>query len=221
MKCLMQNISKYFILVLLSLVSNALIALPNSKSAFNKLSITEMKKFSDYKVKLNTKVTSQNIDLNKMEILELVLLRNSIFAQYNRPFKTPYISKYFKSRTWYKPGSFKSSSMTQTDKDNVKIIRAHEAFISKYTKAQVLKISKCATLKYKFYKNGKLAYTKQTRERNHPYAVSQGEPEYITSGSKVLYGTWSIAEKGVSVNVDGQTKNVFFNPFNNECFEKK
>ncbi len=66
-------------------------------------------------------------ELENKTISELWLLRNSIFAQHGRPFKTYELHAFFMSQNWYKiKKDFKQSDLNNTDIHNVNIIYEKE-----------------------------------------------------------------------------------------------
>ena len=91
------------------------------------LTAYEMKSLPDFVFGLDIKIIDKDqAQFSKMSKKELILIRNSIFAQYGMEFKTPWIDNYFRSRKWYKPGGFKDSMLTPIDRKNIEIIKGIE-----------------------------------------------------------------------------------------------
>ncbi len=66
-------------------------------------------------------------DLEGLAMPELRVLRNAHFAKYGRMYERPGLGDYFFTRPWYKPNdSFSDSMLTETDKENVKMILSAE-----------------------------------------------------------------------------------------------
>ncbi|PJZ70843.1 hypothetical protein CH373_06120 [Leptospira perolatii] len=58
---------------------------------------------------------------------KVILIKNTIVAQYGREFKTPYIREHFQKCTWYKPQHAEVSSMlNETDKANLALLESIE-----------------------------------------------------------------------------------------------
>ena len=127
----------------------------------------KLKKLPDYRIPLNKYMDVEILE-NKNEI-ELRLLRNSIYAQYGREFKTKYIKNYFFSRTWYKPGNFTDSMLTSIDKINVQLVQIKESESTTYTDSMVVGAKNCKYFEFRtdqdsqhkieFYKDHTLKYT--------------------------------------------------------------
>ena len=105
------------------------------------LTVEQLKALPDYRIPLNQRMNSSMLE-NKTAA-ELKLLRNSIFAQYGREFKTKYIRNYFLSRSWYKPGKFSDSMLTSNDKINVRLVQIKESENITYTDNMVMGAKKC------------------------------------------------------------------------------
>lgn len=66
--------------------------------------------------------------LRGVSLYDLRLLRNEVYARHGRRFTTPWLAAYFKAFPWYSPRpAFAIADLTQTEKDNVKLIQATEA----------------------------------------------------------------------------------------------
>ena len=74
-----------------------------------------------------TEYTFPTVYLERMNIKELRILRNEIFARYGRQFKTEWLQNYFNEQGWYKPNpNYSDSLLTENDIKNIKIIRSIE-----------------------------------------------------------------------------------------------
>lgn len=89
-------------------------------SEFKTYSVEQMKAVPDVKVAAGKKMSAKG--MNKKSITEVVLMKNSIFAQQGFEFTTPYLKNYFASRSWYKAGGYKAASLSKTDRDNAKML---------------------------------------------------------------------------------------------------
>jgi len=98
------------------------------------LKMSEIKKMPDLRVSLGTPFKRKNL-INK-SLVQLKILRNSIFAQYGRKFKTPWLRKYFKSRKWYKPGNYNEKMLKKNDKKNIVKIQKFETELTDGLKAE-------------------------------------------------------------------------------------
>ena len=66
--------------------------------------------------------------LRRVTLYDLRLLRNEVYARHGRRFQTPWLRDYFKSEPWYSPrAEFTIAELSQTEKDNIKVIQAVEA----------------------------------------------------------------------------------------------
>ena len=66
--------------------------------------------------------------LKGLSLFDLRLLRNEVYARHGRRFETPWLRDYFKLQAWYKPrADFTIAELSQTEKDNVKVIQSVEA----------------------------------------------------------------------------------------------
>lgn len=77
----------------------------------------------------DTKLIPDYILVNMSED-ELWIARNEIYARHGRRFTNAYLSGYFASCSWYEPGvsaeEFDESSLSQTELDNLDLIKAYE-----------------------------------------------------------------------------------------------
>lgn len=66
--------------------------------------------------------------LKGLSLYDLRVLRNEVYARHGRRFETPWLRDYFKAAPWYTPrADFTIAELSQTEKDNVKVIQAVEA----------------------------------------------------------------------------------------------
>jgi hypothetical protein len=67
-------------------------------------------------------------DVKTLTIDDLKLVRGIVFGKHGRVFKDPDIRRFLESRPWYKPdANFSNSSLNQTERRNLDIIRIAEA----------------------------------------------------------------------------------------------
>lgn len=80
-------------------------------------------KFTFNKCKFDINKSFENILLEKLNLNELSILRNSIYAKYGYIFSNKEYNEYFKKFDWYKPTSRDiESKLTNVDKKNIKKI---------------------------------------------------------------------------------------------------
>jgi YARHG domain len=66
--------------------------------------------------------------LRGLTLYDLRLLRNEVYARHGRRFETPWLRDYFKNWPWYGPrADFTIAELSQTEKDNIKLIQSVEA----------------------------------------------------------------------------------------------
>ncbi|HEY7393913.1 MAG TPA: YARHG domain-containing protein, partial [Gemmatimonadaceae bacterium] len=66
--------------------------------------------------------------LRGVSLYDLRLLRNEVYARHGRRFQTPWLRDYFKAEPWYSPrAEFTIAELSQTEKDNIKVIQSVEA----------------------------------------------------------------------------------------------
>jgi hypothetical protein len=66
--------------------------------------------------------------LKGLSLYDLRLLRNEVYARHGRRFETPWLRDYFKTEPWYAPrADFTIAELSQTEKDNIKVIQSIEA----------------------------------------------------------------------------------------------
>lgn len=122
---------KKFMLVLLGSLLFAATAkageMPKTWAEFEKLTFAEMKDLPDVKVSLTKKMTAHDLD-GKSET-EIVLMKNSIYAQYGFRFSQKALANYFLSRHWYK-ADFASQNVDKLSKvahQNVEFFLKYQA----------------------------------------------------------------------------------------------
>lgn len=95
------------------------IALAQKKSRRVALAPGDMELFED-------KLISPQM-LNGLNLHELRLLRNEVYARHGRQFQAPWLSQYFYAQPWYQPNeNFKDEDLSGKDKINVETIVAYE-----------------------------------------------------------------------------------------------
>jgi YARHG domain len=95
------------------------------QSANTGFALTEMAQRIEERIIRGESLSST--DIEGLGSPELRILRNVHFAKYGRKYERPGLGDYFFTRPWYKPNdSFSDSMLTQTDKENVKMILSAE-----------------------------------------------------------------------------------------------
>lgn len=89
---------------------------------FQGYSAKEMRALPDVKASAKKELTEASV--KKLSSVELVLLKNSIYAQHGFEFNTPYLKNYFGSRSWYRAGGYSKASLSKTEKKNIHTINA-------------------------------------------------------------------------------------------------
>lgn len=154
-----------------------------------RMNARELKQLPDIRAELDKPVDEST--LKKMSKRELKMLRNSIYAQYGRSFKTPWLQKYFDTRPWYKRGPFSDNLLTRTDLKNVALIKQYEVAGENIAEKELLDLGYCEKesdyeIERFVFKSGKaLEYT---RESQNPYGRSTEEGR--------LSGEWRPAPGG-------------------------
>lgn len=65
--------------------------------------------------------------LDNVNLADLRLIRNEIYARHGRPFQTQWLSWRFKQEPWYKPRKdYSDAELSETEKANIKLIAARE-----------------------------------------------------------------------------------------------
>ena len=165
----------------------------NPASPFDKIermSSEEVKKLPDLRAAMDLPVEEGQLKL--MTKRELKIFKNSIFAQYGREFKTPWLRTYFNSRPWYKSGSFKEAMLTKTDRRNVDIIVRYEASGEQVPENQILALGYCERdngdeIERFVFKAGNVI--EFSVESQNPYGRSTSE--------SVQRGQWRVSAGGI------------------------
>ncbi|MES3037376.1 MAG: YARHG domain-containing protein, partial [Bdellovibrionota bacterium] len=94
-------------------------AFPDTFAKFEKMTFEEMKSLPEAKWTLNKKVTAE--ELKGKNETEVILLRNSVYAQHGFRFSQKALANYFLTRTWYKPDtdSLNVDKLSKLSRDNV------------------------------------------------------------------------------------------------------
>ncbi len=100
---------------------------PKSFADFEKLTFEQMKTLPDYKWSLTTPVKESDLQ-NKSET-EVILFRNSIYAQHGFRFSQKPLANYFLTRSWYKPTveSLNVEKLSAVSKKNVETFMKFQA----------------------------------------------------------------------------------------------
>jgi len=150
----------------------------------------EVKSLPDIRAGLNSPIDESTLKL--MTKRELKILKNSIFAQYGRAFKTSWLQKYFNSRSWYKRGSFNDALLTQTDLRNVDLVLRYESSGKTVPEQQVIAMGYCEREsgeeieRFVFKAGNVLEYSVESQ---NPYSRSTVESK--------LTGQWRVSAGGV------------------------
>ena len=138
---------------------------------------------------------------------EIVILRNSIFAQYGRRFKSPWLRHYFEKQQWYSPNdSYTDKLLSPIDRKNAELLKAYEDrgsmpdVPSQYTIEQVVFEGLCEevnangeTERYMFDDENKLEYEKEVNgkiidKREGLWSVNKRTVSYrFSSGGTFRY----------------------------------
>jgi hypothetical protein len=111
-----------FAVLVFALVSlNAHAAKFPSWNDFQGYSAKQMRALPDVKASAKKEITAASV--KKLSVVELVLLKNSIYAQHGFEFSTPYLKNYFASRSWYRAGGYSYASLSKTEKKNIRTIK--------------------------------------------------------------------------------------------------
>lgn len=92
-----------------------------SLNEFNNYSSRQMRHLPDVRVPLGIAISPRSVE--GLSVVQLTLMKNSIFAQVGYVFKTPALSKYFASRSWYNPNrGYHPERLRSVDENNARII---------------------------------------------------------------------------------------------------
>jgi hypothetical protein len=111
-----------FLAALSMLATSAFAAEFPTFNEFKDYSAREMRAVPDVKVPLGKAVKASGLK-NKSEV-ELLLMKNSIYAQAGYSFKAVYLKNYFESRTWYRGGRYDQNKIKSVDRENSHVIGA-------------------------------------------------------------------------------------------------
>jgi len=113
----------FFAVLALAVVSlNAQAAKFPAWKDFQGYSAKQMRALPDVKASAKKEITDASV--KKLSSVELVLLKNSIYAQHGFEFTTPYLKNYFSSRSWYRAGGYSAAALSKTEKKNIRAINA-------------------------------------------------------------------------------------------------
>lgn len=100
---------------------------PKNWADFEKLSFKEMQSLPDVKVALDKKMSDADLE-GKSEV-ELILMKNSIYAQHGFRFSQKALANYFLGRKWYK-ADFESQNvekLSTVSRENVELFMKHHS----------------------------------------------------------------------------------------------
>lgn len=116
----MRSLLAALVLAVVSLNAHAA-KFPNWND-FQGYSSKQMRALPD--VKASAKQELSEASLKKYSLVELVLLKNSIYAQHGFEFSAPYLKNYFSSRSWYRAGGYSYANLSKVEKKNIRTIKA-------------------------------------------------------------------------------------------------
>ncbi len=164
-----------------------------------KLDQAKLSKLPNIQAPLNKPVDESA--LKAMSKRELKILRNSIYAQYGREFKTPWLQKYFDTRPWYKRGSYAESMLTPIDRNNVALILRYENAGAAVAEQTVLQLGYCE-------KESGMEIERYVFKPGHvlQYIVESQNPYGRSSDEGTLSGQWRAASGGIEYRLadDGE-----------------
>jgi hypothetical protein len=156
-----------------------------------KLSPAEMKKLPDLRAPLDRKVNPDSLE--GMGRIELQILRNSIYAQHGRAFKTRWLQAYFSSRSWYRKGGYRAGKLTATDLANIEMLKRYEYAIRKPSEAAILKIGYC---EYWDEDNSDDVYRLTFKTKNGLVHSLEDQSYYGNRKERRCRGKWRVSEDG-------------------------
>lgn len=199
--------------------------LPAKFTDFERMTFAEMKALPDVKWPLAKPATSE--DLAGKSETELVLLRNSIYAQNGFRFSEKSLANYFLSRKWYKPSmeSMSFMKLTPVDKANVQALMkmqatergiaseddyyrsqlAYNVFVMGFCTYEVAGNPKAGMVVFEPGGVARVFHSKASQSQFDPYAYENYMlPEIGEMGSLLIQATWSmkITPKSASVLID-------------------
>jgi hypothetical protein len=120
----MKNLGVLFLASLCGLGAHAVETtnFPKTMSQFESMSFAEMKNLPDIKIEPGKVLKSS--DLEGKSETEMVLMRNSIYAQHGFRFGQKAVANYFLSRNWYKPTTddYDFGAINKVEKDNAHLL---------------------------------------------------------------------------------------------------
>lgn len=120
----MRSLIAFMALALVTVNAQAAAKFP-SWEKFKTYTPAQMRTLPD--VKASPKKLLNEASVKKMSAVQVVLLKNSIYAQHGFEFSTPYLKNYFASRNWYRPGGYSLSSLNKTEKANARFLKHYVA----------------------------------------------------------------------------------------------
>lgn len=229
----MKNFLMAVVTLCIGSLASAEMPLPANFSDFEKLSFEQMKNLPDYKWELAKPV--KDADLKNKSETEVILFRNSIYAQHGFRFSQKPLANYFLSRSWYKPSleSLNTDKLSPLSRKNVEFFMKHQASLKQPERDVASKFGQpFDMIAYHIFKMGfctydvgsekkaglvvfepagkaKVFHSKASRAAFEPYAYN----DYLDdstghNGPMLLEASWKI--QGGSVLLD----------FNEEVYER-
>ncbi len=167
-----------------------------------RLTPDEMKALPDYRLPLDKTV---DVDaLRDKPLIELKLLRNSVFAQRGKgDFHTPWLKAYYGSRAWYHPLPT-MRALSKTDAQNVAVLKRLEDTRTPgdATAARILDAGSCTRGRneYFFGENGQLDVEEPGE---YPWSRSQVDGAWRVDNGHLevkLAGTWQVLKMDFDTN---------------------
>lgn len=162
----------------------------------DRLSPHSLNKLPDIRATLGNPIDESA--LKTMSKRELKILRNSIFVQYGREFKTLWLQKYYETRPWYKRGSYNESMLTPVDRSNVALVLRYENAGDVVVDQAVLKIGYCE-------RDSSLALERYVFKPGHvlKYTIESQNPYASNGATEVTGGQWRAGAGGVEYRLAG------------------
>lgn len=200
-------------------------AVPATWTEFEKYTFEQMKGLPDFKWSLTKPV--HETDLKGKSETEVVLLRNSIYAQHGFRFSQKPLANYFLSRSWYKPNldTLGTDKLSPVSRKNVEVFMKFQASFKNPDRDVASRFGANADAKaYNLFKMGfctydvsgerkaglivfepggkaKVVHSKASRAALENYAYRDYlEPSTGDMGQMLLDATWSL--QGDSVLLD-------------------
>ncbi|RYZ96030.1 MAG: YARHG domain-containing protein [Proteobacteria bacterium] len=115
----MRSLLAVLVFSLVSLSANA--AKFPAWNDFQGYSAKQMRALPDVKASAKKELNAASV--KKLSIVEIVLLKNSIYAQHGFEFTSPYLKNYFTSRSWYRAGGYQYASLSKVEKKNIAFLK--------------------------------------------------------------------------------------------------